>query len=106
MWYLVVTRNVSGKEAELKDSTPAHRHWLDDRHRGGQLLFSGPTTDGGGGAYVMLAPSLEEARRLAATDPHHANGSRRMEVFEWRAHRAFRLDGPDIEDIERMARGK
>jgi uncharacterized protein YciI len=106
MWYLVFTRNVQGKEPELKDSVAAHRQWLDDQHRCGRLLFSGPMTDGGGGAYVMLAQSLEEARQLAASDPHHANGSRRMEIFEWRAHRAFRLDGPAIADIEGMARGK
>ncbi len=103
MWYLVFTRNVKGKESELKDSVAAHRQWLDDQHRDGRLLFSGPTTDGGGGAYVMLAKSLDEARQLAASDPHHENGSRRMEIFEWRAHRAFGLDGPTIEDIERLA---
>ena len=106
MWYLVFTRNVVGKEAELKESTAEHRQWLEDQHRAGRLLFSGPTTDRSGGAYVMLAKGLEEARQLAAADPHHANGSRRMEIFEWRAHRAFRLDGPTIEDVERMAGGK
>jgi hypothetical protein len=26
-----------------------------------------------------------------------------MEVFEWNAHRAFRLDGPSVADIERKA---
>jgi hypothetical protein len=29
-----------------------------------------------------------------------------MEVFEWNAHRAFRLNGPTIADVERMATGK
>jgi hypothetical protein len=29
-----------------------------------------------------------------------------MEVLEWRAHRAFRLDGPTISDLEKMAKGK
>jgi uncharacterized protein len=106
MWYIVFTRNVPGKEAALKENFEPHRKWLDEQHRSGRLLFSGPTTDGNGGAYIMLAKSLEEARQIAASDPHHAEGFRKMEVFEWRAHRAFRLNGPTIEDVERMAAAK
>src|ERR1043165_8583074 len=60
MWYLVFTRNVKGKESELKDSTAAHRQWLEDQHRGGRLLFSGPTTDRGGGGLRLLRDSLGE----------------------------------------------
>jgi uncharacterized protein YciI len=70
------------------------------------LLFSGPTTVGRYGVYIMLASSLAEAKLLAAQDPHHVNGIRVMEVLEWRAHRAFRLDGPTIADVERMAKGE
>jgi hypothetical protein len=33
-------------------------------------------------------------------------GIRTMEVLEWNAHRAFRLDGPTIADVERMATGQ
>jgi hypothetical protein len=29
-----------------------------------------------------------------------------MEVLEWNAHRAFRLNGPTIADVERMATGE
>jgi hypothetical protein len=29
-----------------------------------------------------------------------------MEVLEWRAHRAFGLDGPTIADVEKMAEPK
>jgi hypothetical protein len=29
-----------------------------------------------------------------------------MEVLEWNAHRAFRLNGPTIADVERVAAGK
>ena len=72
----------------------------------GRLLFSGPTTDGAYGIYVMLATSLDEAKALAARDPHHARGIRQMEVLEWRAHRAFGLDGPTIADVEKMAEPK
>jgi hypothetical protein len=51
----------------------------------------------------MLASSLDEAKALAVQDPHHALGIRQMDVREWRAHRAFRLNGPSIADVEKMA---
>ncbi|MGE5218672.1 MAG: YciI family protein, partial [Chloroflexota bacterium] len=59
--------------------------------------------DGRFGIYIMLAASLEKAKALAAQDPHHARGIRKMEVLEWRAHRAFRLSGPTIAEIEKIA---
>ena len=51
----------------------------------------------------MLAASLNDAEKLAAQDPDHISGIGIMEVLEWNAHRAFRLDGPTIADVERMA---
>src|SRR5215467_1020307 len=45
------------------------------------------------------------AKRIAAQDPHHVRGIRSMEVLEWNPHRAFRLNGPTIADVERMAVG-
>jgi len=106
MWYLVMSRSLPEKEADKERNYEDHRQWLDDQHRAGRLMFSGPTTDGRYGVYVMLAANLAEAQALAATDPHHQRGIRAMEVLEWRAHRAFRLDKPTIADVEAMARGK
>ena len=106
MWYLVMSRSLPEKEQDKQRNYEDHRQWLDDQHRAGRLMFSGPTTDGRFGVYVMLATNLEEAIALAATDPHHQRGIREMEVLEWRAHRAFRLDKPTIADVEAMARGK
>ena len=106
MWYLVLSHSLPEKEADKEANYEAHRQWLDDRHRAGRLLFSGPTTDGRFGVYVMLAANLDEAKALAATDPHHLRGIRRMEVLEWRAHRAFGLNGPGIADVEKMAGAK
>jgi uncharacterized protein YciI len=103
MWYIVLSRSLPGKDAEKERNYEAHRQWLDDQHRAGRLLFSGPTTDGEYGIYVMLAATLDEAKSIAAQDPHHASGIRQMEVREWRAHRAFRLSGPSIAEIEKMA---
>jgi len=103
MWYLVLSRSMPEGNEEKERNYEAHRQWLDEQHRAGRLLFSGPTTDGAYGVYIMLASSLDEAKAIAAQDPHHAKGVREMEVREWRAHRAFRLNGPSIADIEKMA---
>jgi uncharacterized protein YciI len=105
MWYIVMSRSLPEKENDKQANYEDHRQWLDDQHRAGRLLFSGPTTDGGYGIYLMLAANLEEAKALAAQDPHHTRGIRQMEVLEWRAHRAFRLNGPTIAEVERMAKG-
>lgn len=106
MWYLVMSRSLPEKEQDKQNNYEEHRRWLDDQHKAGRLLFSGPTTDGRFGVYIMLAANLEEARTIAAQDPHHARGIREMEVLEWRAHRAFRLNGPSIAEVEKFASGK
>ena len=103
MWYIVLSQSLPEKEESKQTHYEEHRQWLDDQHRAGRLLFSGPTTDGAYGIYVMLARSLSEAESIAAQDPHHIRGIRKMEVREWRVHRAFRLDGPSIVDLERIA---
>lgn len=106
MWYFVLSRRVRTNE-ERADRTPAHRDWLEGQHRAGRLLFSGPIVDASGGshgAYIVLAASREEAETIAAEDPYHVHGDRAMEVWEWNAHRAMRLEGPTIEALESMAR--
>ena len=69
MWYLVLSRSLPEKEEEKQKNYEDHRIWLDDQHKAGRLMFSGPTTDGAYGVYVMLAKSLDEAKALAASDP-------------------------------------
>ena len=103
MWYIVMSRSLPEKEADKQLNYEAHRQWLDDQHRAGRLLFSGPTSDGAYGIYIMLAASLDEAKSVAGQDPHHARGIRQMEVLEWRAHRAFRLEGPSIAEVEKLS---
>ena len=106
MWYIVLSRSLPEQEENKQLRYDDHRKWLEDQHREGRLLFSGPTSDRTYGIYIMLASSKAEAERMAARDPHHINGIRTMEVLEWNAHRAFRLDGPTIADVERMATRK
>jgi uncharacterized protein YciI len=106
VWYIVLSRSLPGKDEDKQRNYEEHRRWLDDQHRAGRLLFSGPTTDGNYGVYIMLAATIDEAKSIAAQDPHHARGIRVMEVLEWRAHRAFRLNGPSITDVENMAKAE
>src|ERR1044071_2631200 len=102
MWYIVLSRSLPEKEESKQLNYEEHRQWLDDQHRVGRLLFSGPTADRAYGIYIMLASSLSEAKAIAAQDPHHVRGIRTMEVLEWNVRRAFRLKGT-VSDVERLA---
>ena len=106
MWYIILSRSLPEKEESKQQHYEEHRQWLDEQNRAGRLLFSGPTADRAYGIYIMLASNKNEAERVATQDPHHARGIRTMEVLEWNAHRAFRLNGPTIADVEQMATGK
>ncbi|HEY6996536.1 MAG TPA: YciI family protein [Candidatus Binatia bacterium] len=44
MWYLVLSHSLPEKEQAKQANYEDHRRWLDDQHRAGRLLFSGPTT--------------------------------------------------------------
>lgn len=105
MWYIVLSRSLPEKEESKQTHYDEHRQWLDNQHRAGRLLFSGPTTDGAYGIYILLASSLAEAKSIAAEDSHHRRGIRAMEVLEWDPRRAFRMDYT-IAEVERMAKGK
>jgi uncharacterized protein YciI len=105
MWYIVLSRSLPEKEESQQLNYEEHRQWLDDQHRAGRLLFSGPTSDRAYGVYIMLAADLSEAKRIAGEDPHHRRGIRTMEVMEWSVRRAFRLDRT-VADVERLAKGE
>lgn len=64
---------------------PAHKAFLDDLRARGRLELSGPFADASGGAYLMRAASLEEARSDALRDPLHLHGCSAVSVYEWHA---------------------
>lgn len=103
MWYLILSRQVEGKEEGRRAHFGEHMDWLLDMHRGGKVLFSGPTSDREVGIYVLVSESLGKAAELAAADPHHVYGERTAEIYEWEVMQAMRLSGGDIEAIEAMA---
>ena len=91
-WFLVMSRS-RGDSAERDRHFPAHQAWLDDQHRAGRILFSGPTVDRAYGMYVVVADSLDEAAALAGEDPFHAHDVREMTLLPWEVRRYGRLDG-------------
>lgn len=64
---------------------PAHRTFLDALRAQGRLELSGPFADASGGAYLMRAATLEEARATALEDPLYLHGSSTVAVYEWHA---------------------
>jgi len=66
---------------------PRHIAYLDKLQQEGKIWGRGPFADGSGGLVVYIADSWEEAKQLAENDPHVLEGSRRLELKEWRAIR-------------------
>ena len=80
--YLVTTfRNPEFDPAVIEP----HYAFLDRLRAAGQLEMAGPFSDKSGGAYLLRAESLEQARELAMTDPVHTSGSSTVTVYEWAA---------------------
>jgi len=63
----------------------AHYAFLDGLKQRGQLELAGPFTDKSGGAYLIKAANLEEARSIAFSDPVHTSQSSVVSVYEWNA---------------------
>ncbi|WP_049622449.1 YciI family protein [Frateuria defendens] len=64
---------------------PAHKQFLDALRAEGRLERSGPFGDQTGGAYLMRAADLDDARRVAFSDPAHTSGGWDITVYEWLA---------------------
>ena len=53
---------------------PAHREYLADIHAKGNLVISGPFTEGGGALIVLQADSKEQVAALMDADPFVKEG--------------------------------
>jgi uncharacterized protein YciI len=80
--YLVLTLR---KPAFDPAAIEPHYAYLDALRARGQLELAGPFTDRTGGAYLMLADSLEDALAIAHTDPVYVTNSSEVIVREWNA---------------------
>ncbi len=59
-----------------------HLDFLTQKDADGSIFARGRFTDGGG-LVIYIAPSFEEAERMAKSDPYVTSGARILELFEW-----------------------
>lgn len=72
------------RTAHFSDDVIApHLAFLDALRADGKLHMTGGFSDGTGGAYVLDAGSLEEAKALVATDPLSTSHASMLTVYEW-----------------------
>ena len=78
--YLVMVMRTSEFQPSLVE---AHQAFLQDLRKSNHLELSGPFADKAGGAYLIKAVNLEEAKKLAFSDPLHTSSSSAVTVYEW-----------------------
>lgn len=80
--YLILTLRTEQFDSAVIEPHYAHLDRLRER---GVLELSGSFGDKSGGAYLIRAKTMDEARAIAHSDPVHASGSSRVTVYEWNA---------------------
>ena len=85
--YLVLARRTAALDAAIPGP---RREFLAALRAQGRIELSGPFSDRRGGAYLLRAESIEEARRLVAADPLAMSGAAastkiRASIDEWSA---------------------
>lgn len=66
-----------------QDTVTAHRAFLAENRKSGKVGMSGPFQDGKGGAYTVIAETLEDADRLTDQDPLKHSGLVNMTIHPW-----------------------
>ena len=89
-FFAIVTQAASGTPPErLQATLPAHLDHQVRLEKDGVLFAAGPLDAEDGsrrGLIVIRAESFEDARRIADTDPFHAEGLRTYTVEQWAAN--------------------
>lgn len=67
------------------EQLPAHYEYMNRLKKENRLVMYGPFSDATGGASLILAGSLEEAKRIGQLDPLVKNGSSTVIIKEWMA---------------------
>lgn len=80
--YLVLVMRNPGFDTSLID---AHLRFIDDLRAQQRVELSGGFGDRSGGAYLLRAESLDEARALAERDPLHLHRASTITIHEWNA---------------------
>ncbi len=60
-----------------------HIDFLLQNEKKGNIFARGRFADNKGGLVIYMAQSLEEAVKIAGSDPYVTSGARTLEVFEW-----------------------
>ena len=60
-----------------------HLDFLARARQQGQIYAFGRFADGAGGLVIYQAETLDEATKIAQSDPYVMNGARRLEIHEW-----------------------
>lgn len=60
-----------------------HIDFLQQNEKAGNIFARGRFAESKGGLIIYVVPSLEEALKLAESDPYVTSGARTLEVFEW-----------------------
>lgn len=80
--YLVLVMRNPGFDTGL---VPAHRDFLAGLRAQQRVELAGGFGDASGGAYLLRAASLADARAIAERDPLHIERASTVTVHEWNA---------------------
>lgn len=64
---------------------PLHQQFMEDLRTQGRNEMSGSFGDKSGGAYLLRAESMEEALKIAHSDPAYTSGGWDITLYEWNA---------------------
>jgi uncharacterized protein YciI len=92
LFYIALRRPAIPREQWTVD-LDTHLKWMEEMHRTGKILLSGPSPDRTLGIYLVKAESRAEAEQIAGGDPYTAAGHSTFELIEWNIHQAFGI-GP------------
>lgn len=96
MWYVVLSKSIGPREA-IRGLEDENLSWMKQHHDAGDVLFSGPTTEGVG-IWVIRAAGREAAKALVNGHPWVSRGLRDVsEMYEWNVQQALgigRFEGP------------
>jgi len=65
------------------DYRQKHVDFLLQKEKEGKIFARGRFTDATGGLVIYIAPSLEDAAKIAESDPYVVSGARILELHEW-----------------------
>jgi uncharacterized protein YciI len=72
------------KDLEKNESyRQQHANFLVEKDKEGKIFARGRFAGNNGGLVIYIASSLEEAAKIAESDPYVSSGARILELYEW-----------------------